>query len=403
MLNLDAARFGPIHPKCASALREFASLLQNEGAIPQFSEFLLHGATVWPQRTREAYPQIATWPGLPEFKDAIAELVTCVGDFRVLLSGTSRELLRILCSVMASRCERVLCTDADWPEFRAVLEQESARTGLTLVEAPIRERHQQTHSFGLSRNLAQHYRDNHCDGAFLTPVTSDGIEINVLHFQHALGKIVPEFFIVDGAQQIGHVPVSLPGIFNGAYLAGAHKWLGSGMPLAFTCLQSANAVTLEADVRRAIRATQSDDAILLETADVGLAVPQQTVRIEPLILASIAVRHALSTDIKEQISARLRNAHRIKDALKDLGWNLSIQQSNGIVTVPLSAPVPTNLADDFRSEGVLCSLLPDNRLRLSMPVAPVSDTSMRQVASAFEKLLGTHGHHELDDGDQGLA
>ena len=94
-LYLDTARFGAILPKCATMLREFATLLESRGQVPQFEEYLNEGGQCWPESMRLEYPVLSAWRGIYQLKQDLLALTGAASSATVLFSGSSRQLARI--------------------------------------------------------------------------------------------------------------------------------------------------------------------------------------------------------------------------------------------------------------------------------------------------------------------
>lgn len=410
-IYLDTARFGLILPECAEMLREFASLLEAEGQFPLFDLFLYQGSEHWPDRLKSRFPMIARWQGLSELKRSILSLTGVTSPSTVLLASASRHLARVAFQQLSLRCERVLCSDADWPEFQDMLRVQMAQCGGCLYSARLDDHRFPTENKGAREHqLARSFRNHECDGALITAVAAEGLTTNITSFLDLVSCSTAERnIIVDGSQQAGHIPIELGPRFSGCYLSGTHKWLRSGVPLSFgVFVHDGETTTCHRRIRNAIRLSLVDDPLLLQTSEVGLESPRQTMRLEPLIAGYIAITLALEQDVQKRLEIRKQNASQICEILTNLPLELSFCCSNGIVELRLdgSQISALEIQRHFAGEGIVLSVCGEQRLRISCPSAAFTDDEVEHVWRVFGGLadqymsiqrdsLGSDGCHSV--------
>ncbi|GAB5440094.1 MAG: hypothetical protein Fues2KO_04430 [Fuerstiella sp.] len=387
-LYLDTARFGPILPECANVLREYATLLEEEGQFPQFDDFLINGAAVWADRLQQRFPTIARWKGLEHLKQSIIELCGLPADSTVLLASASRHLAGVIFRLLAQQSERVLCSDLDWPEFQTVLKQSLLQSGGVLERMNARIPNEPDESNRTrTRRMANRCRQRNCDGVLMTSVSNDGLPTEVDIFRESFGDFEPDI-VVDASQHVGHLPLNLGRDFTGTLLGGTHKWLRSGVPLSFAVIAAgddngANRTSL----RKAIRASQIDDPLLLLTAAVDLNVPRQTARIEPLLAAWLAIQNALEKNLEQSIADRKQNAWVITDIVRNLPLVFAIEWSNGIMRLRTSPRPAPEVQEHLSDAGLTVSVLDEDRLRISFPDTPFALDEENLLREAFSGLL----------------
>lgn len=384
-IYLDTARFGAILPKCAAMLHEFASVLEAESQFPEFADFLCEGSMAWPERVRQQFPTLAEWQGIESLRSQVRSCF--VPDLRseVLFSSSSWQMMRAACSILTSRCERLLCTDLDWPEFQTMLRDEARRSGCELTCYSLRQFPYPEFSMQeRSDAMATYCRDSGFDGMFLTPVSNEGISIDVAHFLSQLNHR-PRYCVVDGCQQAGHLPVTLPPGFEGMYVTGTHKWLRSGMPLTVAALAYTNDNPLRS-IRKLIRCRQIDDQLMLQTTDNNLEYSQQTVRLEPLLAASIALQNLQQSCVPGQLAARSQNSEILRDLIRPQEWRTEPLQKNGIIVLSSEFDTATRARMALARHGITVSEIGMQRLRMSCPAERFTNDQIEHLHTAISEL-----------------
>lgn len=384
-IYLDTARFGAILPECATMLREFASVLEAESQFPQFNPFLSDGSKVWPERLQSRYPTLARWQGINSLRNSVHQSFGLQQNSRILFSSSSWQLIRMACAILTSRCERILCTDLCWPEYRDILEKQAQLAGCVVTSVGLRQcPFDQFSMAARSDELAKLYRRYRCDGAFLTPVSHDGFSIDVACFLSQL-QTPSRYCVVDGSQQAGHLPMNLPPDFEGVYATGTHKWLRSGMPLSIAAFAYDQNNPFQA-IRKLIRAGLVDDHLLLQTTPTELEPVQQTIRLEPLLAASLSLERMQKSDLNGMLAAQCRNAEVLRDLVDIHDWATAPLQDNGIVVLSSQFDHAERARDVLAESGVTVSDIGYQKLRLSCPTEPLSTTARAALTAAFEQL-----------------
>ena len=405
-LYLDTARFGSILPECAEMLREFASLLESEGQFPLFDEFLLHGSGSWPDRLTSRFPMLARWQGIPSLRQQVLTLCGITTPATVLFASASRHLARVAFQMLSHRCERILCSDADWPEFQDMLRKQMVQSGGSLhtvkLEDPL---FPDEDPYSREYRLAKAYRNQGCDGALITAVSAEGLTTRVERFSDAISHAAhPAYLVIDGSQQAGHLPIELSPRFKGIYLAGTHKWLRSGVPLSFgVIVHDGESSDANLQIRKAIRLSQVDDSLLLQTADVGLKNPRQTTRLEPLVAASLAIEYALENRVQDMLEIRQRNARHLFEIVTNLQLELSVSVHHGIVELMLDGTDFTahEIQRQFADEGLTLSVCGERRLRISCSATEFTESEISRLWRIFGRLADRYCaiHDAASDSD----
>lgn len=410
-LYLDTARFGSILPECAEMLREFATLLEYEGQFPLFDEFLHHGSASWSDKLTSRFPTLARWLGLPALRQRILTLCGVQTPATVLFASASRHLARVAFQMLSHRCERVLCCDADWPDFQEMLRKQLVQSGgcLRHVQLTDRFRPEEDHR-NRELRLAAAWKEHRCDGALITAVSANGYLTRVDRLIDEISKTAgPRYLVVDGAQQAGHVPIELGPGFHGVYLAGTHKWLRSGVPLSFGVFVHGNETSdTNMPIRKAIRLSLVDDSLLLQTANVDLEQPRQTMRLEPLLAASLAIEHALNNRVAEMLQVRRRNVQTLFEIARDTPLSLGISCRQGILHLMLESSRFTSdeIQQHFAKEGLKLSVRKDrgeHGIRISCPATDFTSDEINDLWRIFSKLAQRYGdHHQACSDPDGI-
>lgn len=397
-IYLDYARFGAILPDCASMLRQYVDLLAGLGQFPQFDEFLNRGATVWPESMRQQFPLLARWQGLEPLRDQVRQLCGVTGPSTVLFSGSSTQLARIAVQLMLDHCETILRTDQDWPDFGRILEQQTALAGglchtINLKEL-IRPGRPPEIVDQPCRAIARAFTKKKCDGLLLTTVSHEGVHLPLPEIISQLDESNrPSYVIVAGAQHAGHRPIDLGPDFRGVFLAGTHKWLCSGVPLSFAVIVHGPDVDMEIrQLRKAIRTSIFDDMLLLRTADLGLSPPEQTMRLEPLLAAGLALQHELEQDADVSLLTRRENAAFLVNMAHELHVPMSDLQSRGGIAYFGCTEDAHDVRRILYEYQVTVSALNDQILRVSCPATPFTPDQQRRLEVAFGSLEQLHAH-----------
>ena len=236
-LYLDTARFGRTRRRAWHAQGDFLRLCAEEGGSAHTVELLRGGYESWSEPLMRRYLGLADWRGVNGLKESLRRLVGAPPGSGVLVSQRSAALMQLASRALARRCCKVLHTDLEWPGYLEILRAEHARGGREVVCVPVRSAllGDKMTAEELVDFVGHQYRSRGCDGLFLSAISFEGVRFPVAELLGALStRQASRLVVIDGAQALGHAPFDLGGC--DVYLAGCHKWLGSGYPLGLAVL-----------------------------------------------------------------------------------------------------------------------------------------------------------------------
>ncbi len=397
-LYLDTARLGLMSPGAQLAARDFARLA-GEGVSTLYFQNLLSGQESLAS-TRTSLPGLADWQGIEGLKARFRGLLRLPTSAPVVFAGRATSLMRWAARQLWRRCQRIMIPDTAWPPYVRVLEEERLRCGGESVPTSIRDliHKEQANASDVVTRLTEAYRRNGCDGLFWTAVSHDGIRIRTALLLSALRRRSQlRFAVIDGAQELAHLPVDLAATSSDVWLAGAHKWLGGHQPLGIACLANPDSAgdVLQAAIADC-RTPLSDDPLLrfllrLEGHDVPDV--RETVNLAPLFSTWGALRDvSMATSLREeQFQRRQANAALVGQLAARHGWKPLVicpSMTTGIVLLQANDPairrLPTEVLEAaIASAGVTLTALDGGRLRLSLPIHPLDDEQQFQLGQAL--------------------
>ncbi len=201
------------------------------------------------------------------------------------------------------------------------------------------------------------------------------------------------------AQALGHAPVNLSSGQGDLYLAGCHKWIGSGLPLSVAIAprrRTRESVSEHAD--SLLSAKQLNDPLLRfawTLAHGGLERMGGTVNLAPLFTASAAVSVQLGR--ADSGAARFRQQLENRRVLSLLthgsGWEPVTEHPDyrsGIMLLnsaldTLPVVTPDRLQCCFRRHGVALTAFPGGIVRVSLPDIEWNDSGLSTVLAAFRR------------------
>src|SRR5581483_1334668 len=191
------------------------------------------------QRVTSHLAGLAGWSGIGGLNTRLRRLVGLPACAPVLFASRTSALMRWAARELWKRCKRILVPDTAWSPYVRILEHERRHSGGQLVPVIIRDNVQGGHfdAQGAVTRLTQAFVEQECDGLFLAAVSHDGVRIPPALLLPALrSEANVRFAVIDGAQELAHVPIDLQAASCDLWLAGAHKWLGGHQPLGVACL-----------------------------------------------------------------------------------------------------------------------------------------------------------------------
>lgn len=395
-LYLDTVRFGRMTPRARVALDDFARLCAVEGGSLRLLEIVRGGAADG--------AGIRDWSGIDGLRGSVRVLLNAPAEAPVLLAQRSAPLARVLARAIFHRCERVLCTDLDWPRYRTLLAQEALRAGRELVCVPVRDAVLRGGAslVDLVRTLAGGYRSNDCDGLFMSDVTFEGVRLPVAGLMRELGTArSPRFVAVDGAQAPGHVACDLGTLACDAYLAGCHKWLAAGQTLGFAvCPRPRSRALIESVLREMILAGAIDDPLLLLVCELDGTLPGppgDTADLACLFSGAAALAAARTpgwSTGEDRCRVASDNAERLRWAARSSGWRpftIDHGLETGIVLLGPAGDAtgqtsPEDVRRLFQERGVALTVFPGAVLRVSLPEWPLTERRLAPLKSALGDL-----------------
>ena len=387
-LYLDTARFGRMVPGARGALEEFAGLCTDEGGSLHLLDIL---------RGPIGPGAVGSWRGHGDLKASVRALVNAPGDSPVFPAQRSATLARVVARAAFRRCERLLCTDLEWPRYRASLGEEARRLGREVACLPARDLilRDGVGRDELVRALARAFRQGRCDGLFLSDVTFEGIRLPVAALLEELADSRSlRFVAVDGAQAVGHVPCDLGRMPCDVYLGGCHKWIGAGQTLAFlVCPRARSLGLVESVLGEMVGTGEVDDPLLLLLGELeGAASPSagDTADLSCLFSGSAALAHAKSGSMPGQDATLRANAERVRELGGSRGWRpppidrelgTGIQLLEAVRAETRRLPAES-LRRNFQDRGIALTAFAGGLLRLSMPRAPIEPGSLVALGAA---------------------
>jgi hypothetical protein len=365
-------------PSACRAHDDFSRLAVNEAGSPFFDHFLRCGAADWPASVVANYPGLAGWRGISRLKEQLRRLTNTRPDTPLLLANRTAQLMKLAACLLFKPCRNVLVTDLGWPVYHAVLQEEARRTGRKLTDAAIRN--------GVLRNrwgedevihtIQESFRKGGCDGVFLSAVSHLGVRLPVARILCALEAAGPlRFVVVDGAQELNHIPTDLSHESCDLYLAGTHKWLGGFHPMGigfYGRRQSRGMIDTGLARLRELRVI--DDPLLrfstqIETGRVDSTT--ETVSLMPLF----SCHGAVSDAVRSCRFIRNTGIPLVSSLAMQSGWSPLLPQPELQTSILLLQSTcaevrrrsPAFIRDHFGRQGLAITSYPEGLIRLSLP------------------------------------
>ena len=399
-LYLDTARLGRMCPEAQAADHDFARLASEEGCSLYFEQFLRWGYSSLPPYLGRRYPALSFWAGVTAFKRDLKTVLAIDRQRQVFVANRSAQLVRLAARALCRRCENILVTDMEWPAYMAALTAECRRTDRILTIVPVwqaifRDRIGQDELVG---RLASHYRQEDCDGLFLSAVTFQGVQMPISETIDAIGPANhPRFTVVDGAQAFNHVPLRVTAESCDLLLTGCHKWLRAYHPLGLAvCCRRSSEKYLSTILCEMQEQGDIDDPLLTFTAQIESQSTEsfsETVNLVPMFTAAAAVRRMFRSarSKHEELATQMMNADRVAEQAAAVGWRptrptLSLQ-SGVLLLEPRSrdtCQAPTDvLRQRFLNAGVALTAYEGGLLRTSLPDCLLATGDESQLQAAF--------------------
>lgn len=138
LLYLDTARLGQMSPRARRASVDFARFASEYGAPLYWSDFLRHGASVWPDSIRAEYAGLSDWNGVSPLKERLRRLAQAHATSDVLIAARSASLMKVASHLLYGPCGNVLVTDLTWPNYERILRREQRNSACRITTARLR-------------------------------------------------------------------------------------------------------------------------------------------------------------------------------------------------------------------------------------------------------------------------
>lgn len=377
-LYLDTAKLGRMSPSARCAHDDLSRLASDEAGSPFFDRFLRDGAGDWTASLAARYPGLAGWRGVGRLKDQLRKLVGTKVDHPILLASRSAQLMKLAARLFFGPCHNVLVSDLGWPGYHAILEGEARRLGRRVTVVLLRDGVLRK-GWGeeeVSRAVQDTYRQSGCDGVFLSTVSNLGVRLPISRIVSALeAASEPRFVVLDGAQELNHVPTDLSREECDLYLAGAHKWLGAFNPLGLGFYGRYRSRALIDTLLAALTGTgEIDDPLLRLSGQFERDLVEafsETVSLVPLFSCHGAVNDAVVGGSR----CRPTDFSLLATLAAECGWSALVpeppMQTAILLLQSIHADVrtrdPALVRAHFGRRGVALTSYADGLIRLSLP------------------------------------
>ena len=398
-LYLDTARLGQMSPSAFRASVDFARFACEHGCSLYFSELLIGGFSAWPAALRDRYPDLGDWHGVGSLAKRLRVLAQARADSHVVLASRSATLMQFAARLLIGPCRNVLLTDLTWPAYEHIFQQQrrSASCGVTklaLRSSILRDR---LPASEVVDRIVDGFVAQGCDGLFLPLVDNLGVRLPVEEIVKRIRSVAElRFVAVDGAQAIGHVPLSLDQNYCDVLIAGCHKWLSAFNPMGFAFFGHPRTSSyVQSSLDRWTGSGELDDPLLSFSREVtsGAVRPfGETVSVAPLFSASGAVSDAGQ---RHESVAPQTNLELINQVAAGTGWRmLSPHAELQSKVVILEAPnrrhyPPEQLRRHFVSQGVALTAYDGGLIRISLPGYSLEQNQLDRLHSAFAGLTAS--------------
>lgn len=375
-------------PGARLAVSDFARLASRGDADLYGVPFLRDGFSGLADCIRDRYPGIQNWEGVASLKSSLCRFVNAPEHSRCELSSRSSNLMRFATKAMALRCRNVLLLDLCWEPFQSIAKRECHRSNVKVSTMRLRPAiaAAEFSAAQVTTAILDEFIDRGCDGIVLPAISHDGVRLPVDTLLSEIRSARPATFaIVDGAQAFGHVTTNTGISTANVFLAGAHKWLGAGMPLGIAFVAR--------DVRQLCYPLPSRDPLrrFVEGIEQATRTGNETVNVWPLFACHGALQCAgESAQIESSFKERRWNSAHLRASLSATSWEvqpLHRELSSGIeILRPRSLAISHDLGllrSRLGERRIAASTYPGPMIRLSMPDAPFSEGAMGQVRHAL--------------------
>ncbi len=385
-------------PGAQLACIDFIRFAGDLGSSMYFEQFLHHGLSACSDSIPCELPGLDNWEGIDALKHRLKRFAAAHPDSRVLLANRSSQLMKLAARLLFGPCRNVLTTDLTWQTYAKILRSNREAVGNRITCLPLHRRilRDTISASEVAQIVVDKFVKNKCDGLFLPAVDNLGIRFPVEQCVQAISsRCELRFVVVDGAQAIGHIPISLAKDYCDFYIAGCHKWLRAFHPMGLGFFgNDRSADYIEDAIERLLNCGAIDDPLLsfTEQARTNAVNPfGETVNLGVLFSCYGAL---LDTENPKQFpegDLQSTNADAVLDAAHESGWH-SIHPHASLQSRILLLEHPT-LADrnesaeqirhDFLRAGVALTAYDKGRVRISLPAQPWTSEQLGCLSRAF--------------------
>jgi selenocysteine lyase/cysteine desulfurase len=402
-LYLDTARLGQMSPRAQQVQFDFSRLAGEEGGSLLFERFLQEGTDAWPSGLRDRFPALSCWHGVTPLKQNLRSLAGSNPLLPVLVANRLSELMRFAARLLFQPCSNVLVTDLGWMPYHEILGTEARRMGRHVTTAAVRPiiNDPKAREEDVVEEIRRQFRDQGCDGLFLTAVSHLGVRLPVERLVRTLEHVCePRFVVIDGAQDFCHASADLRNEYCDLYLAGCHKWLKGFHPLGlgFYGRQRSRAM-IETLLATLLAIGGLDDPLLRFTTQLESAKLDghtETVNLLPLFTCQGAADDVLEQGmpVAAHLAVRRKNLVVAAEAAKPCGWNPLLPASpfqTGILLLQaqresLRNATAPQLRKAFAGNGIALTAYDGGVVRLSMPTAEWQPDEIHHLQSALQAV-----------------
>lgn len=253
----------------------------------------------------------------------------------------------------------------------------------------------------LAKEIARRFVRNRCDSLFLPAVDNLGIRLPVREIVDTLQCVADlRFVVVDGAQALNHIPLSLAKNVCDLFLTGCHKWLGAYNPLGVMSYGNPRSAThIDRMVRASLATGRADDPLLRFTEEISQRRSTrygETAALLSLFTTQGALYDAARSRSRqhEALTHRMMNADRLLGQIANVGWmavtpvcamrtGICLLQANNIDIATLA---PSLLRQLFHEFGLAVTAYRKGLVRLSMPATLWSTDDVNHIRRALASV-----------------
>ncbi len=403
MLYLDTARLGQTSPSALETQVDFFRLTAEQPSSLYADRFLAEGIQAAPDSWIERFPGLGRWRGIAELKKKVLVAADAPSEHEVAIASRSTLLMRTAASAMYRLCRNVLVTDLNWPAYQAEVANTAARTHqrYTVFSCRNELRRHRMSSERIVSEIAEHYKQQSCDGIFLPLVDNLGIKLPVKQIVAAISEIAsPRFVLIDGAQALGHLPKIDVHDHCDIFIAGGHKWLRSGHPIGIAIYgRTRSRDHLSRCFNAVDRTNRIDDSLCRFVSALSeRSISNQyseTVNVSPLLSFRAALEDfPSSSEVRHQHwRDQAVNQSRVRAVACRNGW---MPQSggkdfhSGILTIhPRKRPRERSRGDSLRRQldehAIAASCYGGGILRMSMPKRILEMGELQKIQFALNQ------------------